>query len=474
MGIHIIVCFTHKTFGIGKDNAIPWNIKEDRMHFRRMTVGKTVVMGRKTFESVGSTPFKDRKNIILTRKEDIYSPSIHYGENVCTMNELELDMYMNLKKAENDIFVIGGRDLYEKYLGIADSVYVTIIDKEYDCDVFFPIEYMQLYTIETYSELYTSEEEKCTFRYITYKPTERNRNEHQEYQYLSLLNKIMMQNDLRPDRTGVRTKSIFGHQMRFDITRSIPLMTTKFVPWKLVIKELIWFLKGQTDSKLLEKQGVNIWKANSTRDFLDSRGLTDYKEGDIGPMYGFNWRHYNANYKGCNVDYTGLGHDQITELLHGLRTDPYSRRHLLTTYNPIVVKKSVLAPCHGIVVQFFVNDDVYHNESRKYLSCQMYQRSSDTALGLVINIASYAILTHIIAKLCDMIPKDLIITTGDTHIYANHFEGVAQQIGRCPLPFPCLHIHDGVKEKDIDDICIDDFEVIGYVHHPHIKLPMAV
>lgn len=324
------------------------------------------------------------------------------------------------------------------------------------------------YTLDSFEPPLFSESthSKTTLLHYTYTPKS-----HQEYEYLNLMRDILDNGHQREDRTQVGTKSIFARQMRFDISKTIPVVTTKFLPWKMVLKELLWFLQGKTDSKVLEAQGVGIWKGNSTRAFLDQRGLTHYQEGDIGPMYGYSWRHWGHPYQGCSADYTGQGYDQLTELIENLKKDPFSRRHLLTTYNPSEVKNSVLAPCHGVATMYYVEKDA---EDQLHLSCHVVCRSSDTFLGLSFNIASYAMMTQIIAKKCSMKPKELILSTGDTHIYLNHLNQVQEQLGREPLPFPILDINDSVRDKPFEEITVDDFNLVGYIYHPVIKAPMAV
>jgi len=287
---------------------------------------------------------------------------------------------------------------------------------------------------------------------------------HGEEGYINLLRKILEEGVERDDRTGVGTLSLFGEQLRFNLDGQFPLLTTKKVFTKAIIHELLFFIKGSTDSKILEKENVNIWKWNTTREFLDDRNLTDYEEGDLGPMYGFNWRHFNAEYEGCDKDYTGAGLDQLQNVINEIKNNPDSRRLLITTFNPSVIEKSCLMPCHGISVQFYVNDG--------YLSCMMNQRSCDTMLGLPFNITSYAMLTYMIAYICDLKPKELIISTGDTHIYTNHMNQVKEQITRKPFIFPQLKIKRNIL--NIEDFKYEDFEIIEYKCHPGIKTPMAV
>lgn len=294
--------------------------------------------------------------------------------------------------------------------------------------------------------------------------------QHQEYVYLNLLQKVLDNGKLRSDRTGTGTISIFGEQMRFDISTSIPVLTTKFVPWKSCIKELIWFLKGQTDVSILQQQGVRIWDGNSSREFLDKRGLSHLPEGDISEGYGFQWRHFGAKYKTCKDDYTGQGFDQVNFIINELKTNPYSRRLYMTSWNAEAVERMALPPCH-LSAQFYVDFD---EDGTKHLSCQMYQRSVDTFLGCPWNIMSYSVLTCLLAKMCDMKPRELIMCLGDTHIYSNHVEQVKEQLQRTPFPFPTIEINDDVINKTIDDITIDDFKLVNYQYHPAIRAPMAI
>lgn len=299
--------------------------------------------------------------------------------------------------------------------------------------------------------------------------------EHPEKPYLRLMEELLGMtsncmynvNNCRPDRTGVGTISCFGRQLRFDISQHVPLITTKKVNPYSVIKELLFFLRGETDSRILEKQGVNIWKDNTSRQFLDARGLETYNEGDMGPMYGFQWRHFGAEYKGCDSNYAGTGVDQLSQVEYLLKTDPYSRRIVMTTYNPQHLSEMALPPCHGLVVQFYVSDS-------KKLSCHMYQRSVDVGLGLVWNTFSYAVLTHLLAKRHGLQPEELIISTGDTHIYMSHIDACFTQVGRSLRPAPMLEIDDSVVKKSWEEIEPEDIRIRGYYPHGFIKMPMAV
>lgn len=293
---------------------------------------------------------------------------------------------------------------------------------------------------------------------------------HQEYQYLNLLRKILEKGKLREERTGTGTLSLFGEQMRFDISKSLPVLTTKFVPWKSCIRELLWFLSGKTDATILQKQGVKIWDGNTSREFLDNRGLQHLPEGDVGATYGHCWRHFGAKYKTCKDDYTGQGFDQIKYIIQELKTNHTSRRIFMSSWNPQALDEMALPPCH-LSAQFYVDVD---DDGTKHLSCQMYQRSVDTFLGCPWNIMSYAVLTYILATMTDMQPKELIMCLGDVHVYSNHIEQVNEQLLRTPFPFPKLNINQEIKNKNIEDISIDDFQLMDYQYHPSIKAIMAI
>lgn len=461
-----IVAFC-KGFGIGACNKLPWQISEDLAYFNSTTQNSIVVMGRDTFFSIpeNKRPLQNRLNIVVTSNPGKH---VHQDDNVVFMTNDEVLAFINSQSHYEKCFFIGGERIYKSYIQYCESVHVTFIDKEYNCDRFFPMDQLGDFELSYVSEKKRSDKEQCDYVFLTYQRT--HKSNHDDV-YLDLLHDILSQGHSRDDRTGTGTLSIFGKQIRFDISESVPLLTTKFVPWKMVIKELIWFLQGKTDANVLRSQGVNIWNGNTTREFLDKRGLSSYEEGDIGPMYGFQWRHFGAEYLGSGADYTGKGIDQLQTVMDLLKNDPYSRRILMTTVNVNDLEKGCLHPCHGIVVQFYVNDD---SSGNKHLSCHMYQRSVDTFLGLTWNIFSYAVMTYILAKKLGMKPKELVISTGDTHLYKDHVEQAHIQLQRSSYPAPKLVVSDSLIQKSFDDITIDDFDLIGYFHHPAIKAKMSV
>lgn len=394
---------------------------------------------------------------------------VYDGQDDAMMSKL-LKTPPQLHNETSQVLVINPRaELLRVFLKTARLVYMRYFDKHENVTGFtlYELDDFGLFEIVDYTD---SQEDVYgnTYRDITYTKRDTSNLLHQEYVYLRELTSILLHGEKdRPDRTGVGTISSFGHQLRFDISKSIPLLTTKFVAFQIVLKELLWFLRGETDSKTLEAQGVTIWRLNSTREFLDTHGLNNYREGTIGPMYGWIWNHLGASYDGPDADYTNKGINQLENLVIGLKTDPFSRRHMITTYAPQYATQGVLYPCHGIVAQFYVS-------TSRELSCHVYCRSQDTFLGQPFNIASYTILTYILAKMCDMTPKELILSTGDTHIYSNHVDQVYAQLARKPLPFPVLEISETVRNKSFHELDTTDFNLIGYMYHPAIKAPMAV
>lgn len=467
---HLIVAFDKK-FGIGKDDEIPWSIPEDLAHFKKMTEGSIVVMGKTTYFSIpeDKRPLRRRMNVVLTSKPWEHS----VGVNVVFVTETELYDFLNAQKTKySKCFFIGGESVYDKYIDTVDHLHITHIDSDFDCDKFFPTYHLQDFQLKAFSNLHkASRHNNCTYRFLEYQRISQPTKQHSDDVYLNLLKDILTNGEEHEDRTGTGTLSVFGRQLRFDISRTVPLLTTKFIPWKSVIKELIWFLKGDTDANHLKEQGVGIWNGNSSREFLDKRGLPSYQEGDIGPMYGWQWRHSGAEYQGASQSYDGQGIDQLEQVIQLLKTDPFSRRIIMTTYNVGDLEKGVLHPCHGLVVQFYVSKG---SNGELHLSTHMYQRSVDTFLGLTWNIFSYAVLTHIIAKYVGMYPKELIISTGDTHLYKDHLEQSNLQLTRHVMPSPTLVVKDDIKNKSISDLTIDDFEIVGYFHHPAIKANMSV
>ena len=289
---------------------------------------------------------------------------------------------------------------------------------------------------------------------------------HQENQYLELIRHILKNGTFEEGRNG-RTKSVFGYSMRFSLKDNIiPLLTTKKVAWKTCFHELVWFIRGKTDNNLLNEKNVRIWDGNGSREFLDSRGLVNNEVNDLGPVYGHQWRNFNAPYTNCHDNYRGKGVDQLQNIINLLK-DPKertSRRLILSAWNPSQLEEMALPPCH-VLMQFNVREN-------KYLSCSLYQRSGDVGLGVPFNIASYSFLTHIIAHHCGLVADEFVHFIGNAHIYEDHIETLQIQIEREPLPFPKMKFTN--VHLDIDNYDINDIEWIEkYKHHDTLKMKMS-
>ncbi|EJD01981.1 thymidylate synthase [Fomitiporia mediterranea MF3/22] len=298
---------------------------------------------------------------------------------------------------------------------------------------------------------------------------------HEEYQYINLIRDVLALGEVRADRTGTGTLSVFAPQnLRFSLAdNTLPLLTTKRVFLRGIVEELIWFIRGQTDSTLLSKRGVKIWDGNGSKEFLEKRGLTERREGDLGPVYGFQWRHFGAKYVDCDTDYSGQGVDQIREVIGKIREDPTDRRIILSAWNPADIPLMALPPCH-LLCQFYVSlppPDAPEG-TRPKLSCLMYQRSADLGLGVPFNIASYAILTHIIAHLTDTDAHTLTIQLGDAHVYRDHVDALKVQLEREPRAFPKIRWRRHVS--DLDEFEPEDVIVDGYTPHPPVAMKMSV
>jgi len=450
--INIIVA-VDKNFGIGKDNKLPWAITDELKLFRKKTIGQICVVGRKTFESLPE--LKDRQVIQVSRKHLLFD-----------------DIF---EKYNDNIFVIGGANLYSYVLRNHKKnvkIHISFIKNEYECDTYFDKYLLKDFYISS-KEVY-NDFDHCEMVYKKYG----------EYQYINLLEDVLTNGEKRVGRNGYIISDFCKH-LKFDLRDGFPLLTTKKMFLKGIIEELLFFLRGDTDTKMLEDQGINIWKGNTNRQFLNDNGFNHRKEGLMGPMYGNIWRFYGAEYnedtgrpsQPYNFDFLNIfaktpyddkeennSIDQLKNVINLIKTDPSSRRILLTTYNPAQVENGVLYPCHSIVIQFYVQD--------KYLDMFCYNRSSDLFLGLPFNIASSSLLLMIIAKLTNLTPRYFNLSLGDVHIYSNHTEQVKEQIQRIPYISPYIILPDIEKMEDIEKLSYKDFELLDYSSYSSIKAEM--
>lgn len=500
--------------GIGLDGVIPWAQdvigREDMREFRIQTTYGVVIMGRKTYQSIGG-PLSSRCNIVVSRNQEYRESLSNTGvyaadslENALTLAQERIKESIKttfFDKLNGKIWVIGGSELYDEALQHPKlhRAYISRIRGDFKCDVFMPK--IDVPQVGGYSfgfdncidvEIYGNDDED---------------------KYLNLLKRLMTA-PIRPNRTGIRTRGLFAEKLEFSLTRGnqciLPLLTTKRVPVRLIISELLWFLGGKcTDTRQLLENNCHIWDGNTTREFLDSRGLSEYSEGECGPIYGYQWRSWNRPYtpmvaktaRRASIDvakiadttiqsdkYTvaaysvapkteeaPVGIDQLARVISVLRTDPYDRRMIVSAWNPEQLPLMALPPCHWSF-QFHCEANQDPASNQKYtLNCLLNMRSADVALGVPFNIASYALLTHMVAKCVNMRPGRLVIIMADCHLYENHISGAQEQIGREPGQFPTIQFEGITEGGEIDQFTRTDQIIIGaYQPHGVIKYPMAV
>lgn len=501
----IVLC--DSKYGIAKGGTIPWYIKEDLQYFKSMTTDCVCIMGRKTFDDVIKNinqPLPDRINIVISstmtkekflkdfndakekwKEEYSEKKSKKKGkkgkkgrsDNSGYTDEKEtpfdnlffvpdvISAVKEAKKHKKEKFVIGGEGIYKYFMntGLCEKVYFGMINKDFKCDKFFPRFVSNWRQINTKKHPFQRHVKSESFNGIIYYSVYQKFN-NEERQFINLMADIMEQPEVKC-RNGV-IKSVFGKQLEFSLLDNVfPLMTTKRLPLRLIFEELMFILRGQTDTKILEEKKVFIWKDNTTREFLDLRGLTHLPEGDMGPSYGFQLRHFGAEYKTCKDNYDSQGVDQLTRLIKNLKEDPMSRRHIITYYNPADVDKAPLPSC---LYEFQFHVEIQNEEM--YLSCKAIQRSSDVAVASGWNVASASLLTILLAHVVGMKPKKLIWSVGNAHIYDNHYEGVKEQLARNPKVFPIIVIKNS---KDIiTSFEYKDLELINYNPSNTIKFKM--
>ena len=484
MKLNIIICLANDAI-LGVKNDLYVKIKDDLKYFKKITSENycndkknVVIMGYNTFKSIGK-PLPDRINIVISKNhtEELDALNIlNYSSLIELLQSLEFRVDIG------KVFVIGGASLYEgvftNFPTMIDVIYYTNVKTPQISDKYEEIVYCNIdinnklengtiKLIDKYEkygagliyDFNTSRyiENNLHYSFNVYQNT--NTINEEELQYMKILKKILTEKDITESRNA-GVLSDFGVRMEFDLRNGIPILTTKRVPWRTVLRELLWFISGSTDNRVLKANKVNIWNANGSREFLDSRGLTNEVD-DLGPVYGFQWRHFGAEYVDYDTDYTGKGIDQLQNLINEINVNPTSRRLILNSWNATDIDRMALPPCH-VMVQF--------NIDKEYIDCQLYQRSGDMFLGVPFNITSYAFLLSIIGKITGYIPRKLIHIIGDAHIYGQHIDAVNKQLFRIPNKFPKLTLSNELK--NIDDIKEEYFNIVDYNCYSSISAPM--
>ena len=457
--------------GIGLNNGLPWNIPEDLKYFKRVTTHSSnflkknvVVMGRKTWESIPEKfrPLSDRINVVLTTNKNYKVP-----EGIVLLNTIQqIEDFI----ANKNTFIIGGESLYRQFIEKADKIYLTHIYSNYvGCDVFFPKIPID-FKLQTVGSIFKSL--NIHYRNLVYINTVKHPDNlvwvnKEEQNFLNCMKNIVTCGIKREDRTGVGTLSTFGNTLKYNLSDTFPLLTTKRMFVRGIFEELMFYLSGKTDTNILDKKGVSIWNGNTTREFLDSRGLYQLPEGDMGETYGFNFRYFGAQYVNCKENYAGEGFDQLEYVIDLIKNNPESRRIIIDIWNSRTINNAALPPCL-CKYQFYVD-----TESKK-LNLMIYIRSSDFFLANNWNVCTGAFFVHLICNLkgIDLSPGELTVVSGDTHIYLSHLEAVDKQLERDPRPFPKVEIT--CKKENITDFKWTDVKVIGYNPASSIPAPMAV
>lgn len=466
---------------IGVNNDLYCKVSGDLKHFRKQTRrtinGKKngIVTGYNTFKSIPTTLSDDKRSMIVISNN-------HYDELLEEGIEVyrTIDEIFGLNDKYLQFFIIGGSKIYHSFVNNYFDKIDLIYQTKFFEDVSNTINNITIgpimiarNTINKKIELIESNDytemgqifngNEYITKSIDYQINIYQKKEminHTELNYLKLLKKIITEKNIKTGRNG-DIYSYFGGRLEFDLRESFPIITTKRMPCKTILRELLWFIRGSTSNKELNDKNVHIWDLNASREFLDSRNL-NYKDGDLGPIYGFQWRHFGAEYKDCDTDYTNKGVDQLKWIIDEIKKNPSSRRLIMSAWNPIDLDKMALPPCH-LMIQFNIDGE--------YIDGQMYQRSGDMFLGIPFNITSYSFLISIIGKLTGYIPRKFIHIIGDAHIYLEHEEAVLKQLERYPLKYPKLEIKN---MTNIDDIHEDMFNIIDYQYFEGIKAPMIM
>jgi dihydrofolate reductase/thymidylate synthase len=449
----VILAMT-KEGGIGFEGGMPWMCEEELTLFKKITIGGVLVVGRKTAKSL---PLLSNRTLVVLSKLGEKSGL----KQIFSGSKMILGVFDSISNVLNKcdggkVFIAGGAQIYNdvflNWRHCIKDVYLSVMDGEHKCDTFVKFNSSE-WTVK-------SKTDYIGFTHYVLSPKKSD-----ELLYLSLLRDVHENGWLKEGRNG-NTKSMFGKTLEFDLTTGFPLLTTKKMFTRGIIEELLFFIRGNSDSTLLEDKKINIWKGNTNRVFLDSIGKNKRRKGVMGPMYGYQWRNYNAPYDEEKAFHVEKGVDQLQNVIDQIKNDPHSRRILLTDYNPLQVHDGVLFPCHSIIIQFYVSDG--------YLDIYCYNRSSDLFHGLPFNIASTALFHTLIAKVTGLTARKFILGLGDCHIYESHINVVKEQLQRIPYKFPTLNIKKEVFTlADIEKMEVSDFKFVDYNCYSTLKADMV-
>ena len=506
--LHLIVCTDNKGRIGSKTVPLLYHVPLDMNRFKSMTTNtedtqkkNVVIMGHTTWQSLPQNhrPLSDRINVVLTRSPEKAYKARSVGAYPFVSIQRALGFLNEIESETERMFLIGGAQLYSNPVlkPLVQTIHWTEIDDDshvapedsvcFDVSSHFndsTFERIESWSTKTQvTHVSSNAKQNITVRFHTLvrrtcAPVQLPQNipvhtdvasldvmklPSGEEQYLALLQRVL---EASPRTTrNSTTYSVFGTRMVIDLSSGhVPLLTTKKMAWKTCLRELFWFVRGQTDNAKLQAENVHIWDANASRAFLDSRGLTSREEGDLGPVYGFQWRHFGADYISCHDTYEGKGVDQLEQARQLLQSDPHSRRILFTAWNPSDLDKMALPPCH-VLGQWYV-------DSKKQLWLQVYQRSGDLFLGVPFNLFSYSALVHMMAHLVGLAPGGLVHILGDAHIYDEHVEAVKTQLARTPNIPPRLRIV-GDKHQTWEDFTLESFTLDAYSCHEAIRAQMV-
>lgn len=465
-----LILAVDQTGAIGNNGRLPWNIKQELQLFNKITHGHILVVGSTTMSTL---PLLENREIIVLTNNPYLTTNKAVGlgwKNIpigIVHSWDEVLRFYKCKSYEKEIFVAGGAQIYSSALkipGMITKIYISIIHGQHQADT------------------YVNNIDKCLTSYVLESHEPKDKFDHYvlsynpniiwgERQYLSLAEKILKEGELRSGRNG-GTFSLFGETLKFDLRVGFPLLTTKKMFTRGIIEEFLFFLRGDTNTSILSDKNVKIWEGNTNKDFISKHGLP-YAEGIMGPMYGYQWRSFGRPYtldsEGRPIDIKeNEGIDQLKKLVDEIKTNPYSRRLLMTTYNPAQAEEGVLYPCHSIVTQFYVSGD------GKYIDMICYNRSQDLFLGVPYNIASSSLLLMVVGKLTGITPRYLTMNMGDVHIYESHITQMKEQIKRFPYRPPIMDICGNICEIiDINNMSSTNFNLTNYSFHPTIKAEMV-